>query len=207
MKLNADRVHDFDVYAKFAIAHKPQYVEIETKTTVPWPLIAVLHRRESDANFNTYLGNGDRLDRPTHNVPAGRGPFATFVAGAIDALHLDGLDRIVSPWPIEKMLFECEIFNGAGYDMHGLPSPYIWGGTNQQKPGKYTVPAPVALPPVRPDEPLFVKAPRFDGSYLAPGRKGDGHWNPGMMDRQPGCAPILWTIAKLDPSVIYSRES
>jgi lysozyme family protein len=49
---------------------------------------------------------------------------------------LDGLSD-VKDWRLEKCLYHCEIFNGAGYDMRGLPSPYIWGGTNQQRAGKY----------------------------------------------------------------------
>jgi len=177
MVIKSGRVDEFKHLADFAIAHKSQYVEIEQATGVPWPLIAVLHRRESDANFNTYLGNGDPLIHKTVNVPAGRGPFTgpkAFLNGAVDALHLDGLDRVVPPWPIEKMLYYCELFNGTGYDGHGRPSPYIWGGTNVQVPGKYT---------------------------------SDSHWNSSVWDGQPGCAPILAMIAKFDPTVIFIREN
>jgi lysozyme family protein len=136
MTIKPEREAEFKDLAKFAVDHKSRYQAIETKTGVPWWLIAVLHRRESDANFNTYLGNGDRLDRPTHDVPRGRGPFASFEDGAVDALHLDGLDQ-VKDWRLEKALYYCEIFNGTGYNNRGLPSPYVWGGTNIQKPGKY----------------------------------------------------------------------
>lgn len=174
MSFNPSRVHEFTQLAQFALDHKVRYQQIEAATGVPWELIAVLHRRESDADFNTYLGNGDRLSRPTVNVPRGRGPFSTFEAGAIDSLHLDGLDMIVPPWPIEKMLYECEVFNGWGYANRGLASPYIWGGTNQQQLGKYT---------------------------------SDGHFDSHAMDGQPGCAPILAMIAKLDPSVKFERET
>jgi lysozyme family protein len=137
MVINSSRVGEFNRLAQFAIDHKARYVAIEQKTDVPWWLIAVLHRRESDANFNTYLGNGEPLNRVTQLVPRGRGPFPSFEAGAIDALHIDGLDKVVPPWPIEKALYYCELFNGAGYHNRGLPSPYVWGGTNQQRPGKF----------------------------------------------------------------------
>lgn len=136
MKINASRVPEFDKLAKFAIANKARYQSIERATGVPWFLIAVIHRREGNANFGTYLGNGQTLARPTTIKPKGRGPFPTFEAGAIDALKIDGLDK-VQDWRIEKCLYYCEIFNGAGYDMKGLPSPYVWGGTSVQKPGKY----------------------------------------------------------------------
>lgn len=141
MVIKPTRAHEFDALAAFALDpnHKSRYQEIELATGVPWWLVAVLHRRESDADFNTYLGNGDSLARKTVNDPAGRGPFLgpkAFFNGAVDALHYDALDS-VKDWRLEKALYWCEVFNGAGYDMHGRPSPYIWGGTNIQVIGKY----------------------------------------------------------------------
>lgn len=174
MAITPARGGEFVRLAQFAIKHQDQYAEIERQTDVPWPMVAVLHRRESDADFDSYLGNGDPLLAKTTHVPKGRGPFTTFVAGALDALHLDGLDA-VRDWRLEKMLYYCELFNGAGYDARDLPSPYIWGGTSIQKPGKFV---------------------------------SDGKWNPRTVDTQPGCAPILYMIAKLDTSVsLPPRES
>lgn len=140
MKIAPARAAEFNRLAQFAVDHKARYQAIEKETGVPWPLIAVLHQRESSGDFDTYLGNGQSLHRVTTIVPRGRGPFPSFEAGAIDALHIDKLDQVID-WRLEKMLFYCELFNGAGYDMRGLPSPYIWGGTNIQKPGKYVADA------------------------------------------------------------------
>lgn len=137
MKIDKDRLPQFQHYADVAIRHQPEYMKIQEATGVPWQLIAVLHRRESDANFKTYLGNGDPLNKKTVNVPAGRGPFKDFVEGAIDALRYDKLDKVVRPWPIEKVLYHAEKFNGWGYSNKGKPSPYLWGGTNIQEAGKY----------------------------------------------------------------------
>lgn len=176
MAINSEREVEFRRIAQFAVDHKARYQAIEALTGVSWPHIAVLHRRESDADFDTYLGNGEPLDRVTRLVPKGRGPFTgpdAFEKGAVDALHLDGLDE-VPDWRLEKILYYCEVFNGAGYANRGLPSPYIWGGTNQQRPGKYVA---------------------------------DGVFDPNAMDRQPGCAPILAMIARLDPSVKFVRET
>lgn len=173
MTINASRSAEMTKLAQFAIDHKSRYSPIEEATRVPWWLIAVLHRRESDADFDTYLGNGEPLNRATKLVPKGRGPFPDFKVGAIDALHIDGLDA-VRDWRLEKALYYCETFNGFGYASRGLPSPYVWGGTNIQKPGKYVA---------------------------------DGKWNGRAIDPQPGCAPIIATIAHLDPNVQFIRET
>lgn len=136
MTINKSRVAEFHTMASKILTNKPRYEAIEARTGVPWYHIGVLHMRESNCNFDTYLGNGQSLHRPTTIVPKGRGPFATFEDGAVDALKIDGLSS-VKDWRLEKTLYYCETFNGAGYDAKGLPSPYVWGGTNIQKPGKY----------------------------------------------------------------------
>ncbi len=178
MKIKSDRVRYFEHIARDAISHKAIYQDIERRTSsgragVKWYHIALLHRRESDANFDTYLGNGDPLHAVTRHVPRGRGPFDTFSDGAVDALKLDGLTSVID-WRLEKILYYCEIYNGVGYNERGLPSPYLWGGTNIQKPGK----------------------------YIADNKFSSTAW-----DSQPGCAPMLWMIAKLDPSVQFIRET
>jgi lysozyme family protein len=173
MTIKSSRLAEFERYTVQLLSHKAAYQVIEVKTGVPWHLIAVLHLRESNANFNTYLGNGQSLHRPTTIKPKGRGPFASFEDGAVDALKIDGLTSI-KDWRLEKELYNCEIFNGTGYDLRGLPSPYIWGGTTVQRPGKYVA---------------------------------DGRFNARVWDTQPGCAPILATLAKHDSSIRFIRES
>src|SRR5215510_3215489 len=91
--------------ARKLLRHKAQYQTVEAKTGVPWFVIAALHNRESDADFTTYLGNGESLNRVTRLVPKGRGPFASWEAGAIDALALDGLDH-VKEWTPARACYE-----------------------------------------------------------------------------------------------------
>lgn len=124
--------------ARRLIGHKAQYQVVEASTGVPWFVIAALHERESGADFATYLGNGEPLDRVTRLVPRGRGPFASWEAGAVDALTLDGLTQVTG-WNAERACYEIEKFNGFGYrnPSRDIPSPYLWGGTNIQKPGKF----------------------------------------------------------------------
>lgn len=136
MVVKPSRVRDVDAAAQTILAHKDRYVMVQDKTGVPWYLIAGLHMRESDLDFSTYLGNGEPLNRKTRLVPRGRGPFASWEEGAIDALKYDGLSSVFD-WRIEKQLYMAEKFNGFGYAKKGLPSPYLWGGSNIQRAGKF----------------------------------------------------------------------
>ena len=171
MVINHDRKAQFDAIARYAIAHKAIYQEIERATGVPWAMVAVIHRREGNADFGTYLGNGQSLHQVTTIVPRGRGPFNTFAAGAVDALRIDSLAS-VKDWRLEKQLYYLTGFNGWGYWPN--PSPYIWGGTDIQVIGKYSA---------------------------------DKVYSPLVWDPQPGCAPMLATIAALDHTINLVRES
>lgn len=176
MVILSDRRSEFQREAQFAVNNKGIYQAITALTGVPWELIAVLHRREGDSNFHTYLGNGQSLIHRTTIVPKGRGPFLgahAFIDGAVDALKIEGMTD-VKDWRLEKELFWCESFNGWGMALRGHPSGYIWGGTSAQVPGK------------------FVRDHVFD---------------PHVMDTQPGCAPLLATIAQIDPTVKFTRET
>ncbi len=181
MTIKSNRVKEFERAAEYLIKHKATYQEVEKATThdrvgVLWYHVAVLHWREAGGKFDRYLGNGQRLNQRTTIQPAGRGPFLgpdAFLRGCLDALAIDGLDKIID-WRLEKMLWYAELFNGLGYAMRGLPSPYIFGGTNIQRPGK------------------FVRDRVFD---------------PTVMDIQLGVAPLLSTMAQLDTTIQFVRET
>jgi lysozyme family protein len=136
--INAEWKTTFRELGEHAIANKSRYQGVERDTGVPWMMIAAIHRRESDCDFDTYLGNGEPLDEVTTLVPAGRGPFDSWEEGAVDALTYDGLTE-VPDWRLEKMLFYLEKYNGLGYynQNPSIPSPYLWAGTSIQQPGKY----------------------------------------------------------------------
>lgn len=142
MTINPGRIAGFQATARKLAKGAARYKAIEKATGVPAVLIAVLHERESSGDFNTYLGNGDPLfsreGRPLKSVhvPEGRGPFRNFEEGAIDALNVDGLAK-VKDWSLERVIFEAEKYNGFGYRNKGIRSPYLWGGTSHQQPGKY----------------------------------------------------------------------
>ena len=115
---------------------RPRYEVVEKETAVPWWFVGICHMRESSCNFATYLGNGEPLSRKTRLVPAGRGPFATWEEGAIDALRFQDYAGLTD-WDLATALFRFEAYNGWGYFYKGVNSPYVWGWTNEQQPGKY----------------------------------------------------------------------
>jgi lysozyme family protein len=117
---------------------KKRYQAVEARTGVPWAVIAVIHERESSQNFNTQLGQGDPLNRVSVHVPAGRGPFSTWEDGAYDALVLcPPFLAKRKDWSLGGTLLALEMYNGIGYAARGVPSPYVWAGTDQYSAGKF----------------------------------------------------------------------
>ncbi|WP_439403002.1 hypothetical protein ACNJYA_12590 [Bradyrhizobium sp. DASA03068] len=127
-----------DKVAKSLVAAKARYRAVEAKTGVPWPVIAVIHERESSQNWGRSLAQGDPWNRVSVHVPEGRGPFNSWEEAAIDALlncHPHLAKR--KDWSLAGVLIALEMYNGLGYASKGVPSPYLWAGTSQYKSGKY----------------------------------------------------------------------
>lgn len=115
-----------------------RYKAVEKLTGVPWWFIAVVHEREASQNWNTQLGQGDPLNKKSTHVPKGRGPFATWEDGAVDALtNCAPFAARNKDWSVGGALAMLEAYNGLGYANQGKPSPYIWAGTDQYTSGKY----------------------------------------------------------------------
>jgi lysozyme family protein len=73
----------------------------------------------------------------TH-VPAGRGPFTSWEDAAFDALAMcPPFASRNKDWSPGGALTMLERYNGLGYAAKGVPSPYIWSGTDQYVSGKY----------------------------------------------------------------------
>lgn len=114
--------------------NKGKYETVSKKTGIPAELIAALHWRESSGNFGTYLHNGEKLGKVTTLVPAGK-LFHDWESAAIDALQ--GGYGNVEAGNLKSYLEYAERYNGLGYRNKGLPSPYVWSGTNKYSSGKY----------------------------------------------------------------------
>jgi lysozyme family protein len=120
------------------VAAKDRYLAIAAKTGVPWFVIAVIHEREASQSWAANIAQGDPWNRRSIHVPIGRGSFLSFEDAAYDALvrcapyAARNLD-----WSAGGTLTALEDYNGEGYFLHGMPSPYIWSGTDQYRSGKY----------------------------------------------------------------------
>jgi lysozyme family protein len=129
---------EFSRVAKYLVAAKDQYKVVEAQTGVPWFFIAVVHERESSQDWMASLAQGDPWNKVSVHVPAGRGPFPSWEAAAVDALvncHPYAARNTV--WSVRGVLTMLESYNGFGYANKGIPSPYLWSGTDQYKSGKY----------------------------------------------------------------------
>lgn len=129
---------EFLPVAKRLVAAKQRYLTVSAKTGIPWPFIAVTHERESSQNWARSIAQGDPWDRVSTHVPKGRGPFKSWEEAAYDALvNCAPYAARNKDWSIGGLLTLLEQYNGLGYVNHGLPSPYIWSGTDQYSRGKY----------------------------------------------------------------------
>jgi lysozyme family protein len=129
---------EFLPVAKRLVAAKQRYLTVQARTGVPWPFIAVTHQRESSQNWARSLAQGDPINQVSTHVPKGRGPFQTWEDAAYDALvNCAPYAARNKDWSIGGLLTLLESYNGLGYVNHGLPSPYLWAGTDQYRAGKY----------------------------------------------------------------------
>jgi lysozyme family protein len=128
-----------EFYAKKIIASEGRYRVVQANTGVPWFFIGALHMRESGCDFNGVLHNGEHIigtGKKTKLVPAGRGPFRSWEEAAEDALAIKGYNKITE-WPVDRMAYCGEAFNGWGYANKHINSPYLWAGSTNEQLGKY----------------------------------------------------------------------
>lgn len=148
MTIDPARLASFNATAAKLVASKPRFMAVESRLKslghyVPWWFIAVIAEREygGPPHWDKQLAQGDPLSSISHNVPAGRGPFLgpdAWIRGCLDAL-IDCAPYLAkwTNWSLGGMLTGGEEMNGLGYAAHGVPSAYVWSGTNQYVSGKF----------------------------------------------------------------------
>lgn len=119
---------------------RDRYDVIAREFGMPWQVVAVLDQMESGGGCHAHLHNGDPLISRTRNVPAGRPvngkPPFTWEESARDALQYDKV-RSIEKWDVPRTLWFLEQYNGWGYRMRGVPSAYLWAGSNQYLKGRF----------------------------------------------------------------------
>jgi lysozyme family protein len=120
---------------------RSRYESVANSIGVPWYFIGIVHHLEGASNFSKHLHNGDPLTARTTHVPANRpvkgNPPFTWEYSATDALVGQGLDKW-KDWNIGGTLYQLERYNGFGYRVKGINSPYLWSFSNQYVKGKYS---------------------------------------------------------------------
>jgi lysozyme family protein/peptidoglycan hydrolase-like protein with peptidoglycan-binding domain len=172
LQIRPARLGEANATARKAINGKATYQQVERLTGVPWYFVALCHYRESNFDLDTYLGNGESLHRVTCLVPKGRGPFASFVDGAVDALRIQHFVG-TQDWCIARTLHRLECFNGLGYHAKGVNSPYLYGGSTLYGPTE-------------------AKAGKFVADHV---------FDPSHVDSQLGTAVILHAMMSQDSSI------
>jgi lysozyme family protein len=159
MHMRANRVAEFhatavrlcapDAKARFS-AVTDRLVELKFQP-VPWWFIAVVSEREygGPPHWDKQLGQGDPLNEVSKHDPRGRGPFlihAGDVTPGHDAWTRAALDALIecapfaakwTDWTAGGVLTLWEEYNGLGYAARGVPSAYVWSGTDQYVAGKF----------------------------------------------------------------------
>lgn len=158
MHVKANRIHEFDNTAKrLSEANaKARYQGVtdrllEKNLQSPWWFIAIVSEREygGPPHWDRQLGQGDHLDKISTHDPRGRGPFlnhSSDITPGNDAWTRGCLDALVEcapyaakwkDWSIGGVLTLLEEYNGLGYANMGVPSAYVWSGSDQYVSGKY----------------------------------------------------------------------
>jgi lysozyme family protein len=159
MHMKANRLGDFHSTATRLCAPdaKSRYQGITDQLiagghqAIPWWFIAIVSEREygGPPHWDKQLGQGDPLNHISIHDPRGRGPFLIHdddVTPGHDAWTRGCLDALIdcapfaakwTLWTAGGTLTLFEEYNGLGYAAMGVPSAYVWSGTDQYQSGKY----------------------------------------------------------------------
>ena len=141
MVIKAEQQSKVDWHTNQLLKNQSRYESVSSNVNnIPWAMIGVIQAMECGFDFSCHLHNGDPLTSRTKHVPPGKPasgePPFPWETSAIDALKLEGLDK-VTDWSIPHMLYLLEKYNGFGYRDKKMATPYLWSFSNQYEKGKY----------------------------------------------------------------------
>lgn len=143
-KLGREQQADLNAFQNNYEANKSRYEAVGKEADMPPQLVAAIHWRESSGNFGKYLHQGDPLGAPAKRVPTNIPVFGKdeWDKAAVHALKMkskckDELGINKDTQDRAKMAAFAERYNGMGYSNKGVPSPYVYSGTDSYTSGKY----------------------------------------------------------------------
>jgi len=125
--------------------------EIAGAYAVPWWFIAIVSEREygGPPHWDRQLGQGDPLNQPSRHVPRNMGPYLPKLGDTTPGndpwtrccvevlLNSAPFAGKWQTWTVGGTLTLFEEYNGLGYAARGIPSAYVWSGSDQYVSGKY----------------------------------------------------------------------
>lgn len=149
---------------------KDRYEAVVDGTIMPWEFVGCIHYREGDLDFNTHLHNGDSLQHRTVNVP----------------MHRPATGEPPFTWE--------ESAKDALFTLKHLDKEKDWSIVSilshfERYNGMgYIQYHPTVLSPY-----LWSGTNHYhSGKYSS-----DGHFDPALIDKQLGCAPLYQYLTKI----------
>lgn len=155
--------------AKKALSFKDRYNTVASQTGVPWGVIACIHYREANFNFFTHLHNGDPLSARTVHVPKGR-PVSGTPPFKWEFSAIDAL-RYDGLDKVTDWSLNSTLYQLEKYNGFGYREYH-----NMNSPYLWA-----------------------GTNWYTQGKYGyDNQFNPSLIDKQIGCAPLLATLTEMD---------
>ena len=134
---------DLNNFLKYYETNKARYEAVAKKTDFPPDLIAALHWRESNGGFDRMMSNGSLLDKKSSIKPYD-GPYNSWEDSAVAVLKDSSRQSLQKTLELDKnpndlvgLVTFAEAYNGTGYFDRGIPSPYVFSGSDVYSKGKY----------------------------------------------------------------------
>lgn len=160
------KVNEINNWIRKIIVNKARYESVGDEHRMPWEVIGCIHMRESSLNFTKHLANGDPLTADTIHVPGGimapLEPPYLWEETAVAAIN-----HHAKGWNLDLSKYVWDTFGVLWY----INSYHGFGCDSHGINDPY----------------LW----NYSNHYMRGSFDADGHFNPSLVDQNPGCATIL----------------